>query len=132
VHFPAERRQDMLLVRGDERSSCCWMPARWLCAVVPAARFLLFVRKPYAPRRPVKFAGCNQLVLVYRRVRCQSSDRQLTVRADDTRSSRGRCTTRCTPYCQAKVAEPWLRHGAPRPRLRYERRVATHLEQDST
>ena len=33
-------------------------------------------------------------------------------------------------YCQAKVAEPRPRQGAPRPRLRYTRRVATHLEED--
>jgi hypothetical protein len=31
-------------------------------------------------------------------------------------------------YCQAKIAEPRPRQGAPRPRLRYARRVATHLE----
>jgi hypothetical protein len=31
-------------------------------------------------------------------------------------------------YCQAKVSEPRPRQGAPRPRLRYARRVATHLE----
>jgi len=30
-------------------------------------------------------------------------------------------------YCQAKVAEPRPRQGAPRPRLTYTRRVATHL-----
>jgi hypothetical protein len=35
-------------------------------------------------------------------------------------------------YCQAKVAEPRPRQGAPRPRLRYTRRVATHLEDDDT
>jgi hypothetical protein len=33
-------------------------------------------------------------------------------------------------YCQAKVAEPRPRQGAPRPRLRYARRVATHLQED--
>ena len=33
-------------------------------------------------------------------------------------------------YCQAKVAEPRPRQGAPRPRLRYSRRVATHLQQE--
>jgi hypothetical protein len=33
-------------------------------------------------------------------------------------------------YCQAKIAEPRPRQGAPRPRLRYTRRVATHLEED--
>jgi hypothetical protein len=33
-------------------------------------------------------------------------------------------------YCQAKVAEPRPRQGAPRPRLRYTRRVATHLEEE--
>ena len=33
-------------------------------------------------------------------------------------------------YCQAKVSEPRPRQGAPRPRLRYARRVATHLEDD--
>jgi hypothetical protein len=32
-------------------------------------------------------------------------------------------------YCQAKVAEPRPRQGAPRPRLRYVKRVATHLEE---
>jgi hypothetical protein len=32
-------------------------------------------------------------------------------------------------YCQAKVAEPRPRQGAPRPRLRYARRVAAHLDQ---
>ncbi len=31
-------------------------------------------------------------------------------------------------YCQAKVAEPRRRQGAPRPRLRYTKRVAAHLE----
>ena len=31
-------------------------------------------------------------------------------------------------YCQAKVAEPRPCQGAPRPRLRYTRRVATHLK----
>lgn len=31
-------------------------------------------------------------------------------------------------YCQAKVAEPRVRQGAPRPRLRYARRVETHLD----
>ena len=30
-------------------------------------------------------------------------------------------------YCQAKVAEPRPRQGAPRPKLRYSRRVDTHL-----
>ena len=33
-------------------------------------------------------------------------------------------------YCQAKVSEPRPRQGAPRPRLRYARRVARHLEDD--
>src|SRR5262249_8947255 len=33
-------------------------------------------------------------------------------------------------YCQAKVAEPRPRQGTPRPRLRYSRRVATHLEDE--
>jgi hypothetical protein len=33
-------------------------------------------------------------------------------------------------YCQAKVAEPHPRQGAPRPRLRYSRRVATHLDDE--
>ena len=33
-------------------------------------------------------------------------------------------------YCQAKVSEPRPRQGAPRPRLRYARRVASHLEDD--
>jgi hypothetical protein len=32
-------------------------------------------------------------------------------------------------YCQAKVAEPRPRQGAPRPRLRYSQRVAAHVEQ---
>jgi hypothetical protein len=31
-------------------------------------------------------------------------------------------------YCQAKVAEPRRRQGAPRPTLRYARRVETHLD----
>ena len=35
-------------------------------------------------------------------------------------------------YCRAKVQGPRPRQGAPRPRLRYARRVATHLEQDGT
>jgi hypothetical protein len=34
-------------------------------------------------------------------------------------------------YCQAKVTEPRPRQGAPRPKLRYVRRVATHLEGES-
>ena len=33
-------------------------------------------------------------------------------------------------YCQAKVAEPRPKQGAPRPRLRFGQRVATHLEED--
>jgi hypothetical protein len=33
-------------------------------------------------------------------------------------------------YCQAKVQHPRPRQGAPRPRLRYSQRVATHLEPD--
>ena len=33
-------------------------------------------------------------------------------------------------YCQAKVQGPRTRQGAPRPRLRYARRVATHLDHD--
>src|SRR5437667_1414949 len=33
-------------------------------------------------------------------------------------------------YCEAKVAEPRPRQGAPRPRLRFSQRVATHLEDD--
>jgi len=33
-------------------------------------------------------------------------------------------------YCQAKAAEPRPRQGAPRPRLRYARRLATHLEDE--
>jgi hypothetical protein len=33
-------------------------------------------------------------------------------------------------YCQAKVAEPRRRQGAPRPRLRYARRVEIHLEDE--
>ena len=33
-------------------------------------------------------------------------------------------------YCQAKIAEPRPRQGAPRPKLRYARRVATHLEDE--
>jgi hypothetical protein len=31
-------------------------------------------------------------------------------------------------YCQAKVAEPRPRQGAPRPRLRFSQRVAEHVE----
>ena len=31
-------------------------------------------------------------------------------------------------YCQSKVAQPPPKQGAPRPRLRYARRVAAHLE----
>lgn len=34
-------------------------------------------------------------------------------------------------YCQAKVAEPRPKQGAPRPRLRYTRRVSAHLEDDN-
>ena len=34
-------------------------------------------------------------------------------------------------YCQAKVAEPRPRQGAPRPKLRYTRRVVAHLEEDN-
>jgi hypothetical protein len=33
-------------------------------------------------------------------------------------------------YCRAKIAEPKPRQGAPRPKLRYARRVARHLEDD--
>ena len=33
-------------------------------------------------------------------------------------------------YCQAKIATPRPRQGAPRPRLPYSQRVATHVEQD--
>jgi hypothetical protein len=33
-------------------------------------------------------------------------------------------------YCRAKLAEPRPRQGAPRPRLRFARRVETHLEDD--
>jgi hypothetical protein len=33
-------------------------------------------------------------------------------------------------YCRAKVAEPPRKQGAPRPRLRYARRVAEHLDAD--
>jgi hypothetical protein len=33
-------------------------------------------------------------------------------------------------YCQAKVAEPKPRQGAPRPRLRYAKRVAIHVDED--
>jgi hypothetical protein len=33
-------------------------------------------------------------------------------------------------YCRAKLAEPRPRQGAPRPRLRFARRVETHLEHD--
>jgi hypothetical protein len=33
-------------------------------------------------------------------------------------------------YCQAKVATPPSKQGAPRPRLRYARRVAEHLDAD--
>ena len=35
-------------------------------------------------------------------------------------------------YCQAKVATPPPPKGAPRPRLRYSRRVAQHLEEDQS
>jgi hypothetical protein len=34
-------------------------------------------------------------------------------------------------YCQAKVAETRPRQGAPRPRLRYNQRVSSHLEHDT-
>ena len=34
-------------------------------------------------------------------------------------------------YCQAKVEAPRPRQGAPRPRLRYARRVASHLETET-
>lgn len=30
-------------------------------------------------------------------------------------------------YCQAKIASPRRRRGAPRPRLRYSERIATHV-----
>ncbi len=33
-------------------------------------------------------------------------------------------------YCRAKVSEPPAKGGAPRPTLRYARRVAEHLERD--
>lgn len=33
-------------------------------------------------------------------------------------------------YCAAKVAAKVPRHGTPRPRLRYTKRVAVHLEED--
>jgi hypothetical protein len=32
-------------------------------------------------------------------------------------------------YCQAKVAQPPPKQGAPRPRLRYARRIAEHLDE---
>jgi hypothetical protein len=35
-------------------------------------------------------------------------------------------------YCQAKIASRPPSAGTPRPRLRYSRRVATHLDQDDT
>ena len=34
-------------------------------------------------------------------------------------------------YCQAKVSEPRPRQGAPRPTLRYAKRVATHFDEDA-
>ena len=34
-------------------------------------------------------------------------------------------------YCQAKVAEPRPRQGAPRPKLRYNRRVSTHFDDET-
>ncbi len=33
-------------------------------------------------------------------------------------------------YCQAKLAAQTPRHGTPRPRLRYTKRVAVHLDED--
>jgi len=33
-------------------------------------------------------------------------------------------------YCQAKIANPRPSHGAPRPQLRYSKRVAMHVEHD--
>jgi hypothetical protein len=33
-------------------------------------------------------------------------------------------------YCRAKVTTPSQRQGVPRPRLRYGKRVAAHLEED--
>jgi hypothetical protein len=33
-------------------------------------------------------------------------------------------------YCEAKIAGPRRRQGAPRPRLRYGERVATHVDDD--
>ena len=33
-------------------------------------------------------------------------------------------------YCQARVQAPKPQQGAPRPRLRYSQRVATHIEDD--
>ena len=33
-------------------------------------------------------------------------------------------------YCQAKIQTPRPHQGAPRPRLRYSQRVATHVEED--
>jgi hypothetical protein len=33
-------------------------------------------------------------------------------------------------YCQAKVAEPRARQGAPRPTLSYRKRVAAHFDED--
>ena len=35
-------------------------------------------------------------------------------------------------YCQAKVAEPRPRQGAPRPRLRYSQRVAEHVQHEDS
>ena len=34
-------------------------------------------------------------------------------------------------YCQAKVAEPRPKQGAPRPKLRYTRRLSAHLDDES-
>ncbi len=34
-------------------------------------------------------------------------------------------------YCQAKVAQPRAPAGAPRPKLRYAQRVASHLEDEN-
>ena len=33
-------------------------------------------------------------------------------------------------YCQAKIAEPRPQRGAPRPTLRYSKRVATHFDEE--
>ena len=35
-------------------------------------------------------------------------------------------------YCQAKIRTPRPHQGAPRPRLRYSQRVATHIDEDDS